>query len=54
MWIALVLVAVVVALVAVVGLHPRGGKQVANTQMMTMARVVLGVAAVVILYFAYR
>jgi hypothetical protein len=43
-------IGVAVALLAVFGLRPHGGKQVSNTQMMTVARVVLVVAALVLIY----
>jgi hypothetical protein len=45
---AALIAAVIVALVAVPGLVPRGGRPVANTQMMTVARVVLVVIGIVI------
>jgi hypothetical protein len=49
-----VIIGVVIALVAVIGIRPRGGKPVGNTQMMTVARVVLVVIALVVLFFAFR
>ena len=49
-----VIIGVVIALVAVIGIHPRGGKVVGNTQMMTVARVVFVVVALVVLFFALR
>jgi len=49
-----VIIGVVIALVAVIGIHPRGGKAVGNTQMMTVARVVLVAGVVVGLFFALR
>jgi len=47
-----VIIGVVIALIAVIGIHPRGGKRVGNTQMMTVARVVLIVVALVVLFLA--
>jgi hypothetical protein len=41
------LVAIVIALAALVGIRPRGGRQVANTHLMTAARVTLGIILVV-------
>lgn len=49
-----VIIAVVIALVAVIGIRPRGGKVVGNTQMMTVARLVLVVIAGVVLFLAVR
>lgn len=49
-----VIIAVLIALVAVVGIHPRGGRVVGNTQMMTVARVVLVTVALVILFLVLR
>lgn len=48
MLLAALIVAVVVALFAVPGLVPRGGRPVGNTRMMTVARVVLVVLAILI------
>lgn len=49
-----VIVGVAIALLAVFGIRPRGGKQVSNTQMMTAARVVLVVLALVIIFLGWR
>jgi cytochrome c biogenesis factor len=49
-----VMIGVVIALVAIIGIRPRGGKPVGNTQLMTVARVVLVVIALVVLFFAFR
>ena len=54
MWLIAVIIGVVIALVAVIGIRPRGGKPVGNTQMMTAARVVLVVVALVVLFLALR
>lgn len=54
MGIIAVIIGVVIALIAVIGIHPRGGKPVGNTQMMTVARVVLVVIAVGMLYLGLR
>jgi hypothetical protein len=51
-WLTLVLV--VVAVAAVTGLKPRQGRHVARTQLMGVARVVLILIALVVLYMAYR
>lgn len=45
------IVGVVIALVAVIGVRPRGGRPVGKTQLMTVARVVVGL---VVLSFALR
>ena len=49
-----VIIGVVIALVAILGVRPRGGRPVGKTQMMTAARVVLVVIALGILFFAFR
>lgn len=49
-----VIIAVLIALVAVIGVRPRGGRPVGKTQMMTVARIVLVVIALVVLFFALR
>ena len=49
-----VIIGVVIALIAVMGILPRGGKPVGNTQMMTAARVVLVVMVLVGLFLAFR
>jgi hypothetical protein len=49
-----VTVALAIALFAVFGIRPRGGRQVSNTQMMTAARVVLVVVALAIIYLGWR
>jgi len=56
MFIAAVVVAIFVAIVAMVGIHPRGTRAVGNTQMMTAARVVfvVGVLLVVVYALQYR
>ena len=50
LWIA----AVVTAIVAITGWAPRGARHVANTGLMTAARVVLGLAALIVAYYAYH
>lgn len=50
----LILVAIVVAVAAITGLKPKEGRHVARTQLMTVARVVLVLAALVLAYIAYR
>lgn len=54
MLLAALIVAVIVALFAVPGLVPRGGRPVGNTRMMSVARVVLVVLAIVIAYIVTR
>ncbi len=51
---ALLLVAIVVAIVAVTGLQPSGGRRVANTSLMTVARAVLVVMVLVVAWFVYH
>ena len=51
---ALWIVAFVVAAVAVFGIKPRGGRHIANTGLIAVARVVLVVMALVVAYFAYK
>jgi hypothetical protein len=48
----LLLVAVLVAIAAVTGLKPRGGRPVARTRLMTAARVVLLVIALLLVIAA--
>jgi hypothetical protein len=48
------IIGVVIALVAVIGVRPRGGRPVGRTQLMTVARIVLVVIALVVLFFALR
>jgi hypothetical protein len=50
----LILIAVIVAIVAVTGAQPREGRRVAGTQLMTVARTVLIVLALIVAYFVYR
>jgi hypothetical protein len=50
LWIA----AILVAIVAVFGIKPKGGRHVANTGLMSVGRVVLGLMALVIAYYAYH
>lgn len=54
MFILAVAVAILIALFAVFGIRPSGGRKVSNTQMMTAARVVLVVIALAILFFTSR
>ena len=49
-----VIIAVLIALVAVIGVRPRGDRPVGKTQLMTVARIVLVVIALVVLFFALR
>jgi hypothetical protein len=54
-WLAILgIVVIVIAILSVVGLKPKGGRPVAGTQLMFMARVVLFVVGAVLLYLAYR
>ena len=45
---------VLIAIVAVIGIRFRGGRRVGNTQMMTVARVVLAAVGLTILFLALR
>ena len=51
--IVLWIVAILAALAAVTGIKPSGTRHVAHTGLMSVARVVLGLMALVIAYFAY-
>ena len=51
---ALLLVAIVVVIVAVTGIQPSGGRRVANTHLMAVARVVLAVMVLVVAWFMYH
>jgi len=51
-WLGLALVIVVVA--AMTGIVPRGGRPVANTKLIAVARVVLVLVVIGIVYLAYR
>jgi hypothetical protein len=49
----LILVAVVIVVVAVSGLRPRGTRPVGRTGLMTAARIVLVLLAIVVLYVMF-
>ena len=51
MVITAVIIGVLIAIVAVIGIRPRGGRPVGNTQMMTVARIVLVVLAIAVIYY---
>jgi len=48
------IVALIAALAAITGIKPSGTRHVARTGLMSAARVVLGLIALVIAYFAYN
>ena len=48
------IVALIAALAAITGIKPTGTRPVARTGLMSAARVVLGLIALVIAYFAYN
>jgi hypothetical protein len=50
----MVAVGIVIAMLAVFGIRPRGGRQVSNTQMMTAARVVLVALGLGIAFLGWR
>ncbi len=50
LWIA----AFAVAIVAVLGIKPKGARHVANTGLIAVARVVLVVMALAVAYYAYQ
>jgi hypothetical protein len=52
-WLSWLMIAVVIAAVAAVtGVKPKGTRPVARTQLMSVARVVLFVLALIVAYFA--
>ena len=51
---ALIGVALATAVVAITGLKPRGTRKVAGTQLMVVARVVLVLAILAVLYFVWK
>jgi hypothetical protein len=54
-WLVLLGIAVViVAVAAVTGVKPKGGRPVARSRMMGMARVCLFVIAIIVVYLAWR
>jgi hypothetical protein len=54
-WLVWVGVAVLVAVVAAVtGLQPKGGRPVARTSLMGVARIILLALVIIFVYFAYR
>jgi len=54
-WLAWLTIAVLIAAVAAVtGLKPKGTRPVAHTRLMGMARLVLLVLAVIVMYLAYQ
>jgi hypothetical protein len=50
---ALWIVAFIAAIAAITGIKPGGTRHVANTGLMSVARVVLGLMALVVAYYAY-
>ena len=50
----LVLAVIVTAIAAVTGLNPKGGRPVARTHMMGVARLVLLAIVIIFTYLAYR
>jgi len=48
------IVVVLVALASVLGLRPRGGRPASGTHLMTVARVVLVLVGIVLLYWGSR
>jgi len=53
-WLALLaIVGVLVALVALTGARPKGGRPVARTQLMTVGRIVVLITALVLAYVAF-
>lgn len=54
-WLTWLIVAVVItAVAAVTGLKPKGGRPVARTHMMGMARLVLLAVVIILAYLAFR
>jgi hypothetical protein len=54
-WLTFLLAAaVLVAVAALIGINPRGARPVAHTGLMGVARLVLLLAVVVLVYLAYR
>jgi hypothetical protein len=54
-WLLLLgLAALVVTVAAVTGMKPKGTRPVAHTRMMGMARFVLGIVALFLVYLAFR
>jgi hypothetical protein len=51
---ALWIVAFIAGIAAVTGIKPRGTRPVARTGLMSVARVVLGLMALVVAYYAYH
>jgi len=54
MFLVVVVVALFVAVVAIVGIHPRGARAVGNTQMMTVARLVVVVGILLVVFYAFQ
>jgi hypothetical protein len=50
----LIVAAVITAVAAVTGLKPKGGRPVARTHMMGMARLVLLAVVIILAYLAFR
>lgn len=54
-WLSILgILAIVVALLSVFGFTPKGGRPVARTRLMSMARVVLVLFGLILLYLAYK
>lgn len=54
-WLSILgVVVILVAIVSVFGLAPKGGKPVAGTRLMSVARVVLVAIGLILLYIGFR
>jgi hypothetical protein len=54
-WLVWLVVAALIAVVAAVtGLQPKGGRPVAHTSLMGVARIILLALVIIFVYFAYR
>ena len=54
-WLSILgIVVIVVAIASVFGLAPKGAEPVAGTRLMSVARVVLVVFGLILLYFSFR
>lgn len=54
-WLSILgVVVIVVALLSVLGLGPKGGRPAGRTRLMSVARIVLVLVGLILLFFAYK
>jgi hypothetical protein len=54
-WLSILgIVVIIVGIVSVLGLNPKGGRPVARTRLMSMARIFLVIFGLIILYLGFK